>query len=73
MEKEFKMEASKLAASKHHALCREPVPSTCAVLEFYVDQAALNYHRNTNHYKEVGSKIGRYVEGKVDVQALTEV
>jgi len=81
MEKEFETEASKLVAivnasepaCKLYALCRGPVPSTYVVLERYVDQAALDHHRSTNHYKEVGSKIGRYVEGKVDVQALTEV
>jgi quinol monooxygenase YgiN len=81
MEKEFEMEATNLVAivnaaepaCKLYVLCRGAAPNTYVMLERYIDQAALDYHRSTSHYKEVGTKIGRYVEGKVDVQILTEV
>jgi quinol monooxygenase YgiN len=81
MEKEFETEASHLVAivnarepaCKLYTLCRGTVPNTYVMLERYIDQAALDYHRSTSHYKEVGSQIGRYVEGRVDVQILTEV
>lgn len=81
MEKQFETEASTLVAivnasepaCKLYALCRGAAPNTYVMLERYIDQAALDYHRSTSHYKETGLKIGRYVEGKVDVQILTEV
>jgi quinol monooxygenase YgiN len=81
MEKEFEREASNLVARvnagepacKLYTLCRGQTPNTYVMLERYIDQAALDYHRSSGHYKEVGPKIGRYVDGKVDVQIMTEV
>jgi len=81
MDREFETEASNLVAivnaaepaCKLYALYQAAAANTCVILERYVDQAALDYHRSTDHDKEAGAKIGRYVEGKVDVQILTEV
>jgi quinol monooxygenase YgiN len=81
MEKEFEAEAKQLVTQvnanephcKLYTLCRGQTPGTYLFLERYVDQAAIDFHRSTPHYKAVGPKIGRYVEGKVDVQVLTEV
>ena len=81
MEKEFEAEAKQLVAEvnakepgcKLYTLCRGQTAGTYLFLERYVDQAAIDFHRSTPHYKAVGPKIGRYVEGKVEVQVLTEV
>ncbi len=81
LEKEFEAEAQALAAKVRasepgcvlYTLCRAAVPQTYVMLERYVDQAALDFHRGTEHYKGVGPKIARYLDGRVDVQVLTEV
>lgn len=58
---------------KRYALYRAAAAGTDVMLERYIDQAAPDYHRSTSNDKEAGSKIGRFVESKVDVQILTEV
>jgi quinol monooxygenase YgiN len=81
MEAEFETEAKVLVAKvnagepgcKLYTLCRSQTPNTYVMLERYVDQAAIDFHRGTNHYKEVGAKIGKYMDGRVDVQIMTEV
>jgi quinol monooxygenase YgiN len=81
MEEEFEAEAKLLVAKinanepgcKLYTLNRGPTPQSYVFIERYIDQAAIDFHRGTRHYKEVGPKIGRYVDGKVDVQVLTEV
>ncbi|HYM02572.1 MAG TPA: putative quinol monooxygenase [Stellaceae bacterium] len=81
MEKEFEAEAKTLVAKvnanepgcKLYTLCRSETPQTYVFMERYVDQAAVDAHRATPHYKEVGGKIGKYVDGAVQVQRLTEL
>jgi quinol monooxygenase YgiN len=81
MEAEFETEAKTLVARvtagepgcKLYTLCRSQTPSTYVMLERYVDQAAIDFHRGTSHYKEVGARMGRYMDGRVDVQIMTEV
>lgn len=81
MEKEFEAEAKELVAKvnasepgcKLYTLCRGETPGTYTFMERYVDQAAIEAHRETAHYKEVGRKIGKYVDGAVVVQRLTEI
>jgi quinol monooxygenase YgiN len=81
MEAEFEADAKALVAKvnagepgcKLYTLCRSQTPNTYVMLERYVDQAAIDFHRSTSHYKEVGVKIGKYMEGRVDVQVMTEV
>jgi quinol monooxygenase YgiN len=81
LEQEFEAEAKALAAKvvagepgcKLYTLNRSQTPFTYVIMERYVDQAAIDFHRSSAHYKEIGAKIGRYLDGKVEVQVLTEV
>jgi quinol monooxygenase YgiN len=81
MAAEFEAEAKTLVAKVTagepgcalYTLCRAQAPHTYVMLERYVDQAALEFHRGTAHFKEVGAKLGTYLDGRVDVQVLTEV
>jgi quinol monooxygenase YgiN len=81
MEAEFEAEAKSLVAKvnagepgcKLYTLCRGQTPGSYLLLERYVDQAAIDFHRSTSHYKDVGAKIGKYLDGRVDVQVLIEV
>jgi quinol monooxygenase YgiN len=78
---EFEAEAKLLVAKvnagepgcKLYTLCRSQTPNTYVMLERYVDQAAIDFHRSTSHYQEAGAKIGKYMDGRVDVQIMTEV
>lgn len=81
MAAEFEIEAKTLVAEvnaseggcKLYTLCRSQTPNIYVLLERYVDQAAIDFHRTTSHYKEVGAKIGKYMDGRVDIQVMTEV
>jgi quinol monooxygenase YgiN len=48
-------------------------PQTYVFMERYVDQAAVDHHRSTDHYKELGRKMGQFMEGRPDVLRMTEV
>ena len=81
MEKEFEEVAKALAAKvnaaepgcKLYALCRGEAPGTYIFMERYVDQAAVEAHRATDHYKELGRKMGAFMDGRPEIQRLTEV
>ena len=48
-------------------------PRTYKVLEMYVDQAALEAHSTSDHYKEGGRKMHDLVEGRPEVEVLDAV
>ena len=43
------------------------------MLERYEDDAALAAHRAAPHFRELGRKLGDYLDGKPDVQRLQEI
>jgi len=81
MEWEFETEAKVLVARVHAgepgcklytlAAARRPTPTSC--WKRYVDQAAIDFHRSTGHYKEVGAQDRKYADGPVEVRFMTEV
>ena len=48
-------------------------PRTYKVLEMYVDQAALEAHGSSEHYKDGGRKLRDLVEGRPEVEVLDAV
>jgi quinol monooxygenase YgiN len=56
-----------------YTLSRSATPETYVFMERYVDQAALDGHRVTAHYKELGAKMGPFMAGRPEVQRLTEL
>jgi quinol monooxygenase YgiN len=48
-------------------------PSVYVFMERYVDQAAVDAHRASEHFKTLGRKMGEYMEGRADVMRLREV
>ena len=40
-------------------------------MERYVDQAAIEAHRATEHFKTLGRKMGEFMEGRAEVTRLT--
>ena len=81
VEKDFEAVAKELVAKvnanepgcKLYQLCRSEAPHTYVFMERYVDQAAVEAHRGTDYFKELGRKMGPFMEGRPEIQRLTEV
>jgi len=58
---------------KLYALHRAKAPDTYVFLERYVDQSAVDAHRQTDYFKSIGRSMGQFMAGPPDVQYLTEV
>jgi quinol monooxygenase YgiN len=39
-------------------------PTTFLVYEQYVDQAAVDAHANSNHFKTIGKEMGEFMDGR---------
>jgi quinol monooxygenase YgiN len=81
MERQFEAVAKELVAKVHanepgctlYALHRDEVAGTYVFMERYVDQAAVDAHRATDHFKTLGRKMGEYMDGRPEVVRLREV
>jgi quinol monooxygenase YgiN len=81
MEKDFEAVAKELVAKVRasepgcllYALHRSETPNVYVFMERYVDQAAVEAHRGTDHFRSLGRKMGEYMEGRAEVMRLTEV
>jgi quinol monooxygenase YgiN len=47
--------------------------NTYVVLEIYDDQAAIEAHRNSEHFKTAGPKLGACLAGRPDIKFLDAV
>ncbi len=78
---QFEAVAKELAAKvnaeepgcKLYQLCKAGEPDTYVFMERYVDQAAVEAHRATAHFKELGKKMGEFMAGRPDVKILQEI
>jgi len=81
MEREFEAVARELVTKvnahepgcKLYALHHGEAPGTYVFLERYVDQAAVDAHRATEHFKTLGRKMGEYLDGRPEIVRLREV
>lgn len=81
MEKAFEVAAKELVAKVNasepgctlYALHHGEAPQTYVFMERYADQAAVDAHRGTEHFKALGSKMGEYMDGRAEVIRLREV
>ncbi len=48
-------------------------PTTFVFYEVYKDQEAFDHHGKTPYMKELGGKIGNLLDGRPEIQVLTEV
>jgi quinol monooxygenase YgiN len=65
MEKQFEAVARELVHGE--------AAGTCVFLERYVDQAAVEAHRASEHFRSLGRKMGEFMDGRPEVQRLREV
>ena len=47
--------------------------NTYKVLELYKDQDALSAHGQTDHFKDLGRKMGAFLDGRPDIEYLDAV
>ena len=80
-EKDFEAVAKELVAKvnanepgcKLYTLCRGEAADTYVFMERYADQAAVEAHRATDYFKDLGRKMGAFMNGRPEVLRLTEV
>ena len=46
------------------------IPQTFIFTERYKDEAATEAHRNSDHFKTIGARMGPFMAGRPDVQRL---
>jgi len=81
MEQPFEAVAKELVAKVNanepgcrlYALHHGEQPNIYVFMERYADQAAVDAHRATDHYKALGRKMGEYPDGRAEVLRLREV
>ncbi|MFV0280250.1 MAG: putative quinol monooxygenase [Rhodoblastus sp.] len=78
---EFEAVARELAAKvnadepgcKLYQLSKASEPDTYVFMERYVDQSAVDAHRASAHFRELGKKMGAFMDGRPDVKVMQEV
>ncbi len=58
---------------KLYQLCKSDDADTYVFIERYLDQAAVEAHRGTPHFRELGKKMGEFMAGRPEVKILQEV
>ena len=48
-------------------------PTTYVVMEIYADQAAVEAHGKSDHFRSIGAKMGPSMAGRPDVQYLEPI
>ena len=57
---------------KLYALHKTDDPLLYVFMERYEDQAAVDAHRGSDHFKTIGREMGQYMDGKPDIMRGTE-
>jgi quinol monooxygenase YgiN len=81
MEQQFEAVAKELVARvnagepgcKLYALHHGEAAGIYVFMERYVDQAAVEAHRASEHFKTLGRKMGEFMDGRPEVLRLREV
>ncbi|GGC71824.1 putative quinol monooxygenase [Chelatococcus reniformis] len=75
-EKVAKELQDKVAANEpgceYYRLHRAPEPATYVFIERYKDQAAIDAHRKTDHFRALGKEMGQFMDGPPQVLVLQE-
>ncbi|MFT3805236.1 MAG: putative quinol monooxygenase [Burkholderiaceae bacterium] len=73
----FVATANELAAASRaepgcleYALWRTEDPDTFAFLERYQDEAAVEFHRKSDHFRQIGKRLGEHMEGRPEISRL---
>jgi quinol monooxygenase YgiN len=53
--------------------CRTETPRTYVFIERYADEAALQAHRKTEHFRRLGRQLGEHMDGAPQIARLQEL
>ena len=56
-----------------YVLLRGDEPDSYVMMERYADEAAIELHRKTDYFKEIGKRMGAFMAGPPEVRVLAEV
>lgn len=56
-----------------YACHRTDDPTVYIVMEQYKDQAAVDAHRTSDHFKTIGAKLGGVMAGRADVKTVHSI
>ena len=56
-----------------YALHRTDAPLTYIFVERYTDEAAIDAHRASDHFRNIGREMGAHMDGRPDVARLLEI
>ena len=56
-----------------YTLSKAEEPDTYVFMERYKDEAAVEAHRATSHFKDLGRKMGEFMDGRPQILRLREV
>ncbi|MCH9674751.1 MAG: antibiotic biosynthesis monooxygenase [Gammaproteobacteria bacterium] len=56
-----------------YALHKAEEPNLYVFMERYKDEAAVKHHRGTDHFRNLGRKMGEFMDGAPDVMRMPEV
>ena len=81
MAKDFELAAKDLVKAVNikepdcllYKLYRTDDEHTYVFLERYKDQAAVDFHRNSDHFKTLGTAMGPFIASRPDVMRMEEV
>ena len=74
----FRELSEKVRAAEPGNLCYQltksrSAPNTYKVLELYKDEAALAAHRESDHFRTIGARMGPCLAGRPDIELLDGV
>lgn len=58
---------------EYYRLHKSATPGTYVFLERYKDDAAIDAHRKTDHFRALGKQMGEHMDGRPEVLVLQEV
>ena len=81
MAKDFEEAAMKLVAAVNenepdcllYQLYRTDDEHTYVFMERYEDEAATEFHRNSDHFKKLGAAMGPFMAGRPDIVRMEEI
>jgi quinol monooxygenase YgiN len=68
-----KVRANEAGAKLYQLTKSRTEPNTYKVLELYADQDALAAHGQTDYFKDLGRKMGAFMDGRPQVEILDSV
>lgn len=57
----------------YYAFHKSDDPTVYVAVERYTDMAAVEHHGQTAHFKELGAKLGPFMDGRPEIERFEEI